>query len=540
MAPTDAPPAAGRFDCLSDLRTAHAELLADIPGETLTPEQEARVKAFIARGVATGTILDAPEDRSAAQGLLNYWTASLYTAGGPRHRGGTDRPRGTVALLADYDEESARGLDKAAEEAVGRMSEADRGVARQILLRLVRLAPEGTAFVPTPQPRAAFDGVGEPGQATRVLGALEFARVIRVTVGPTTGEDRIELASAPLTRSWPRLAEWLKQRTDLRAAARLWHERRCAPISGVPLALALDYRDLNPVEAEFVAASRGAARRAQVVRQWAITAAGAALIVGLAVIVFLQRAWREEADARRVAAEQVAVEEHKTAVAVREKAALQDQLDEADRQKRVKAERVLNVARLTRALGDYAVAERGWEKIARMRLDDLVPLLRQDEMLAAFLDKYATELDQLREASNARNRGLKVLELTRALRTELDARPDETITAALLSTREMAYRTVEQVTCELVCSAGGGKTAEELRPFVSEFWRFYWSSMGLVEGIEVEKAMVWFGGVLRQWENDKGPASPERRKELTTARDALLGAFESELKHPGLAPRYED
>src|SRR5687768_10511915 len=101
------PPDAAPFPSLAALRAAHADLLRGVPPEGPDAAGAARVVDFLTRGAATGRLLDAPTDRAAAQGLLDYWAATLYTR--PRslaaRAGGVASPAVPVVdtLLADFD-----------------------------------------------------------------------------------------------------------------------------------------------------------------------------------------------------------------------------------------------------------------------------------------------------------------------------------------------------------------------------------------------------------------------------------------------------
>ena len=58
-----------RFDSLATMQDRHAELVKEIGTDVLAPGSPERVTAFVRRGAATGAILDAQDDRAAAQGL---------------------------------------------------------------------------------------------------------------------------------------------------------------------------------------------------------------------------------------------------------------------------------------------------------------------------------------------------------------------------------------------------------------------------------------------------------------------------------------
>src|SRR5436305_6923030 len=77
MGTTDATP----FDSLDELRAEHGRLLRTSKGPTgeKAADLAADVAKFLARARATGSKLDFPTDREAAQSVLDYWTATLFT-----------------------------------------------------------------------------------------------------------------------------------------------------------------------------------------------------------------------------------------------------------------------------------------------------------------------------------------------------------------------------------------------------------------------------------------------------------------------------
>jgi WD40 repeat protein/tetratricopeptide (TPR) repeat protein len=86
------------FRSLTSMREAHSELIRkgreDGDAER-SPEFVNAIIIFVRRAVATGTILDQHSDRSAAQGLVDYWLTIIY-------RSGRDFPDAETTL-ADFD-----------------------------------------------------------------------------------------------------------------------------------------------------------------------------------------------------------------------------------------------------------------------------------------------------------------------------------------------------------------------------------------------------------------------------------------------------
>ena len=83
-----------RFDKLADMQAAHAALLKQQRDEGNLPEVPA-IEDFIARGRATGAVLDGDAEREDAQIMLDYWATRLV-------RAGRDLPD---TALADFDPE---------------------------------------------------------------------------------------------------------------------------------------------------------------------------------------------------------------------------------------------------------------------------------------------------------------------------------------------------------------------------------------------------------------------------------------------------
>jgi WD40 repeat protein/DNA-binding SARP family transcriptional activator len=200
--------------------------------------------------------------------------------------------RGRVLRLHDYRATGGvrSGVARIAEAAYLRLSEAERRVARDLLLRLADIgegAPERRRL-----PLVEIRGIAG---AQPVLAALTEARL--VTVGPGAAE----LSHEALLREWPRYRGWLEEdrvgrrlHAHLRVAAREWEGRGRDPgelYRGARLAAALEFssqhRDrLDRLELEFVAASRVEAER-EAERQRVQNRRLRGLLVGAAVLLVL-------------------------------------------------------------------------------------------------------------------------------------------------------------------------------------------------------------------------------------------------------------
>jgi WD40 repeat protein/DNA-binding SARP family transcriptional activator len=158
-----------------------------------------------------------------------------------------------------------RAVARLAESAYAGLTEAERPLARRLMLRLV--AGEGEALVRRRVPLAEL-GLGRTPEAARVLEVLTSARLV------TTSDQAVEIAHEALFQEWPRFRQWLdediegrRRRAHLQASAREWEASGRDPgelYRGARLAAVLelgDLAELSELELEFVEASRAAHER---------------------------------------------------------------------------------------------------------------------------------------------------------------------------------------------------------------------------------------------------------------------------------------
>lgn len=142
----------------------------------------------------------------------------------------------------------------------------EQNTAKRILLRLVRPGT-GVEFTRRRAMRRTLYQSGEANdRIDRVLQKLVDARLLRQTDGQTAATDQFEVAHEALVRNWPRLVEWLEdERVVLRhrlrftAQAEDWDTRSRDPgalLRGKQLQEALLFEDLNPLEQEYIDASK--------------------------------------------------------------------------------------------------------------------------------------------------------------------------------------------------------------------------------------------------------------------------------------------
>ncbi|MCA9899609.1 MAG: SUMF1/EgtB/PvdO family nonheme iron enzyme [Ardenticatenaceae bacterium] len=151
------------------------------------------------------------------------------------------------------------------------MLKEEQNAAKRILLRLVRPGT-GVEFTRGRATRRMLYQSGEANdRIDRVLEKLVNARLLRQTDGATSVNDQFEVAHEALVRNWPRLVEWLEdERVVLRhrlrftAQAEDWDARNRdagALLRGNHLQEALLFENLNPLEQEFLDASRAAVQQ---------------------------------------------------------------------------------------------------------------------------------------------------------------------------------------------------------------------------------------------------------------------------------------
>jgi DNA-binding SARP family transcriptional activator/WD40 repeat protein len=176
---------------------------------------------------------------------------------------------GRVVRYASYRaSDGVRGaVARLAEDAYNRLGEAERPIARGLLLRLA--SGEGGALARRRVPLGELERI--PG-AGPVLAELTDARLLTVSDG------EVELSHEALLREWPRYRTWLEEdrigrrlHAHLTAAASEWDERNRDPgelYRGARLAGALDWAahhddQLNALEREFIQASRAESERTE-------------------------------------------------------------------------------------------------------------------------------------------------------------------------------------------------------------------------------------------------------------------------------------
>jgi WD40 repeat protein len=227
------------------------------------------------------------------------------------------RRENTTMTIAGYRAAGGvtRALTNTAEATLGALTPAEQDVARDLLLRLVRLgdetgdtrraaAPAEVLPDPNDQPRAAA--------AATVVDRFVAARLL------TAGQDRIAITHEALIRAWPRLRTWIdedrtalltRQQLALDAAAWADHDRDPSYLytagrlaaAATALGTARTAAELGPTGAEFLTQSRRRDRRRARRSRQVIAALGTLLLVtagaGTAALAQQRVAERQRDDA---------------------------------------------------------------------------------------------------------------------------------------------------------------------------------------------------------------------------------------------------
>jgi DNA-binding SARP family transcriptional activator/WD40 repeat protein len=176
------------------------------------------------------------------------------------------RRHGDVLTVEGYRRagELAGALEAAAEECYSRLDDAERGAARHVLVRMALRT--GSGWVRRPITLVQTEPVDAAEQ--QALAALISARLV------VASDERVEIAHDALFVHWPRLREWLDERSiaadllqHLDQSATVWRSagnQEADLYRGPRLSAATDWRaehpeDVSSGEAEFLDASARAA-----------------------------------------------------------------------------------------------------------------------------------------------------------------------------------------------------------------------------------------------------------------------------------------
>jgi hypothetical protein len=571
-----------RFSSLVELQRAHDDLSRSQAPKGQTMPDPDRVADFVRRAVATGAVLDGREERSVAQSLTNFWAKRLNVNNrsaapsdptqsslandsiateafpdppGPRPAGSSIsesdllRPSDSAlagdsalapqsessridggqliedTLLAEYDAKTLGDTAVAADSVIQKLSAADADLARRLILRLVRLRPEGKKFDAIPTSRAAMQTYGDPAAVDRIIDRLAATGIIRVTPGENPLADRVGLRSVELRTVWPRLDGWMNARLAFRDRASApppepglsrfpdymvtWLTKQLASVSRFvvrlrrqvappPLTELSDrdredaelYHDPNARESEYLRRLRDHRRRINEANR---------VLVWLATLFFL------------VAIGGWWLARSKAGLATENEHVARDRLG------------LSNLRYVCRAWAEVITARNPDQReIAKYRWNSLIKSESVRDTFAGVIDldqlgTVAVEANQQQNALPGRQAvsiavyHKKLMDAIRSLRNKLVGRPK--VRASLEVTRKLSFDTVgyciENTSRMLVDEK---RLYGEAAPYIREFWEQYWGEMILVEGEEVADAMVAYGAVLNKLRDhavpSRQPAAP--------------------------------
>jgi hypothetical protein len=495
-----APAEPQRFDSLTAMQDRHAELVKEIGADPLASGSPEQIAAFVRRGAATGAILDAKDDRAAAQGLINFWVARLAAAVRTADRKGTEKPGATVAaprfddtLLAEFNPDTVRATAASADAWLRTLPESDQWLPRRVMLRLVRLRPAGTTFDPVPTVKAALYDLDTPERVNAVVDRLAAAGVVRVTKAESPELDRISVRYSELTSSWGTYASWLAERRRFRDAVVAWDQAgrpADALAKGAPLEEGRSYFDRDSLEREFIEQSRRREwheNERNRILKWVFGGLALAALIGWGM-AGISYYWVKE-EARLTAAANTALE--------------------GEQQTLRKKHELTNLRLLVRGVGELAAARPGSEQeIARARWEALVNQFEQDPHAAALREQL--NLGELGKCAMCQDgRRLSAADIARIRRLRNPILENREVYPTLAAMRQISFAMVSLSATQTVAGLKAGKRYSDIEPYAREFWTQYWGEMLLIEGHGVEAAMVAFGRALGDlWAEAEKPEGP--------------------------------
>ena len=212
--------AAPGFASLAELQANHAALAKEVGKDILAPANTERIVQFVRRGIATGAVLDAPDDWAAAQSLISFWANRLASAS--RDLGNDSSPAQVPefedTLLAEFNSDAlVAAVITPTDLWLDQQSPMDQAPARRLVLRLLALREDGSFEVVL-----SASGVSEDleplERAREILEQLIRLGVVRSTRNPS-GYEEFALGSAELLKRWPRLQAWMGERKRFREKA---------------------------------------------------------------------------------------------------------------------------------------------------------------------------------------------------------------------------------------------------------------------------------------------------------------------------------
>jgi hypothetical protein len=188
-----------------------------------------------------------------------------------------------------------QALAREAESLFDRLPANSKGIARDIFLALVVLDEKGEPLRKR-VPLSVLQEIGSQEWVSHVIKEYCDAGLLLRVVGMRADEEYIELAHEALPRYWDRFSDWLKEsRTYVEERQRFARQAsewelagrldEALVVYGHYLRTAADYKDLQPLEREFLDANRRAAERAAWKDRWRWIYGAVAVVLGLVLAV---------------------------------------------------------------------------------------------------------------------------------------------------------------------------------------------------------------------------------------------------------------
>lgn len=537
------------IDSLEALRAEHGRLLkADRKG-TASQDLTEKVNQFLMRAKELGRRLDAPNDRDAAQSVLDYWTAMLFTLPGGVASKSTlpsgvegSMAAGVNVVLDDFDAATIKADTARADQFFGKLNADEQRLAQRLLMRLVRLEPDGRTFRPE---TVTFDELHKLGARDRIdaiVDGLRQAGVLKVDAAEAPGSARVSLRFEAVTRAWKPYAEWLDQRLRFRDAVHFWEASdrdSSVLIRDQLLNDALDYEDLSELEEAFIKASRNRESDQNQRNLRAKYIFGTLAIVALLLAAVSIRQWRRaEAETDRATTEskeaikQKGIAEEQTALAQKQKGIAEEQTRlataESDRAEAAAAQAtkaaaalkaksdLVNIVALIRTLAEIGTAssEDEWQ-IGVKRLEILTEGLKDNPDFARMIEQLKPEIVRLQRNAASRQVREKLahqaLNAGRSFRDRALAVKDPDLIKELEARRTVTYG-MARFCGERIVETLEEKTFGDADAYVKEFWLLYWGELSVLEGERVQGAMVAFGEELKKLDESVASKIPDVEK----------------------------
>ncbi|YCM44592.1 hypothetical protein V2O64_00975 [Verrucomicrobiaceae bacterium 227] len=284
------------FDSLNEMREAHLSLL-EKQGEHAEGLAEKTlgfvpdIETFLRRGVGLGRSLDAPDLRSEAQNMLDYWVSTLSL----RQRGVSEDDARTfsAAILERFDSSLLESTIEQAGKVLRSFPPEKQQHAKKILMRLAPMSAHGDTFDLASVRTEDLTG-GDPEQLA-LIEELEKTGILQRIETGSGGKVAWRIIHSSIVHRWPEFAEWTTARRRFRQSAKIWDEATRAesslPRSSGSLEEPLAYRDLNALESDYLEAANTVVRKTERQKRLAIQSALGVLITGLCIVAILGTLW---------------------------------------------------------------------------------------------------------------------------------------------------------------------------------------------------------------------------------------------------------